>query len=191
MAQRAERKTCPRCGANNFETVSACWKCGAPLGPEGAGPPAAYLPERAAGFAPVRSPVTTAPPVMPPTGPSGYGAPAGGAEYARAVSPSAAVTGDAGAARRAAIALALTFPWIGLPAGWIFMMIEDSRKQAIGRICAVWSLFALIFHLLLMFALTEMAMSYVQELLPLLQSMRNSSGAASGIGGTSPMPTAP
>ena len=26
------RTTCPRCGANNFETQAACWKCGAALG---------------------------------------------------------------------------------------------------------------------------------------------------------------
>jgi hypothetical protein len=96
-----------------------------------------------------------------------------------AASTVAVTPGDPGSARRAAIALALTFPWIGLPVGWIFMMIEDARKQAIGRICAVWSLFALIFHLLLMFALTQMAMSYVRELLPLLQNMRNSSSATS------------
>ena len=25
------RITCPRCGANNFDTVTVCWKCGTPL----------------------------------------------------------------------------------------------------------------------------------------------------------------
>lgn len=183
MAQRAERRTCPRCGANNFDTVAACWKCGAPLDGGLAGTPvAAYPPDRTAVSVPA-PPISAAPTGMPSAGPAAYGYPAGRVEIPRAVPAPAAPPGDPGVARRAAIALALTLPWIGLPVGWIFMMIEDSRKQAIGRICAVWSLFALIFHLLFMFVLTQMAVSYVQELLPLLQSMRNSSGAASGIGG--------
>jgi hypothetical protein len=46
-------------------------------------------------------------------------------------------------------------PFIGLPVGWIFMMIEDERRQAIGRICAVWSLVSLVLQLLLMFACAQ------------------------------------
>lgn len=31
MSQSAGRIVCPQCGANNFDTVTNCWKCGAPL----------------------------------------------------------------------------------------------------------------------------------------------------------------
>src|SRR5690348_15859072 len=67
-----------------------------------------------------------------------------------AYSAAPAVAGDPGTARRAAILLALTIPWIGLPVGWIFMMIEDGRRQAVGRVCAIWSVIGLILHLFLM-----------------------------------------
>jgi hypothetical protein len=65
-----------------------------------------------------------------------------------AVAPS---TGDSGVAKRAALALALTLPWIGLPVGWIFMMIEDHRRQAVGRFCVVWSFVGLVLHLFVMY----------------------------------------
>jgi hypothetical protein len=73
-------------------------------------------------------------------------------------------TGDFGVAKRAAIAFALTLPFISLPVGWTFMMIEDHRRQAIGRICVIWSCVALFFHLLLMFVAA-------QSLTPLLQTL--------------------
>src|SRR5579871_4368828 len=148
MAQRAGRLTCPRCGANNFDTVTACWKCGTALGTgASAAPSAAPVPS-----VPMAAPVER---VSPP--PATYAAPA----YVPA-----AATGDPGVARRAAIALALTIPWIGLPVGWVFMMIEDSRKQAIGRVCAVWSMIGLVLHLLLMYWATLATMNFVKTWLP-------------------------
>src|SRR5437868_286085 len=103
MAQRAGRITCPRCGSNNFDTVTSCWKCGAPVGaaamaaspasaPPVSQPQAGYAQERALGavaFSPAAPPVYSAP----------------------------AATGDAGVARRAAILLGLTIPFVGLPVG--------------------------------------------------------------------------
>ena len=89
-------------------------------------------------------------------------------------------TGDPGSARRAAIALALTLPWIGLPVGWIFMMIEDDRKQAIGRVCAVWSAIALIFHLLLMFVAVQSVGTLLKETLNIMKSVQQSQGAGGG-----------
>ncbi len=124
MTQSPGRIACPRCGANNFDNVAACWKCQAALG--GAGVPARHA------TAPTERSV-----VFP------------------TVSTPAVATGDPGVARRAAIALALMLPFIGLPVGWIFMMIEDERRQAIGRICAVWSLVSLVLQLLLMFACAQ------------------------------------
>ncbi len=141
MAQPTGRLTCPRCGANNFDTVSVCWKCAAPLAAapsmqpirmdSPAQPPIAIeRPVSAYAPAPIYPPAS--PPYMPGVG-----------------------SGDPGVARRAAILLALTLPWIGLPVGWVFMMIEDSRKQAVGRVCAAWSMIALVFHLLLMFVAAQ------------------------------------
>jgi len=138
MAQRAGRITCPRCGANNFDTVSVCWKCQLPL-------------QTAAGA-------------------SAYGAPQmlqQGQE--RAMPPAAAQvptpsTGDFGVARRAAIWFALTLPFISLPVGWTFMMIEDHRRQAIGRICVVWSCISLIFQLLLGFIMMQSVVPYLQAI---------------------------
>ena len=130
MAQRSGRITCPRCGANNFDTVTACWKCGTALGSGAAAgspaPPASTIP-------------LTVPPVERPAQAPQQTAYTPVA-YPSATTPPPALSGNTGVAKRAAFALGITIPWIGLPVGWVFMMIEDSRKQAIGRICAVWSM---------------------------------------------------
>lgn len=135
MAQRTGRVSCSRCGANNFDTVTACWKCGAALGGASANMPvmpvAASMPEERSA------------PVFISTAPSGNPA----------------------LAKRAAIALALTIPFLGLPIGWAFMMIEDSRRQAIGRFCVNWSLLGLVLHLFLgylsMQALAQLGLKYL------------------------------
>jgi hypothetical protein len=101
----------------------------------------------------------------------------------RAYIPPTAPTGDPGTAQRAAIWLALTIPWVGLPVGWVFMMIEDSRKQAIGRTCVFWSCIALVFHLLLMFALTETTMSLLARVLPAIGGAAQNSLHNGGLGG--------
>jgi hypothetical protein len=170
MAQRAGRLTCPRCGANNFDTVTSCWKCGTALGPGAVATapapaptaPSVYTAERA----PMPTPTYAAGPVYVPAAP----------------------TGDAGVAKRAAILLALTFPWIGLPVGWVFMMIEDSRKQAIGRVCAVWSFLALILHLFFMVlfvkSTTNFMMTYVLPMLINSQKSRSGGLDSNGVGGS-------
>src|ERR1041385_4297041 len=87
MAQRAGRIICPQCGANNFDTVTSCWKCGAPVGagaPVTATAPILSAPAYAERMPQQSQPIAYAP-AMPPI-----------------------TTGDAGVARRAAIALALT-----------------------------------------------------------------------------------
>ena len=163
MAQTSGRLTCPRCGANNFETVSACWKCSAPLhGGGGASAGSSAAASASAG--------------------GGYGAERGvGSAPVAYMSPPVVSTGDSGVATRAAIALALTFPWIGLPVGWVFMMIEDRRKQAIGRVCAVWSMIALVFHLLFTFVLIQSAMSQILPILVGVMKARSESGGGSGV----------
>jgi len=154
MTQRSNRITCPRCGANNFDTVSACWKCSTPL--------------------------TGVPPMSASMSPS---LPAYGQERIPSqMSPIApAPTGDPNVATRAAIFLAVTIPFIGLPAGWLFMMVEDHNKQRVGRICVIWSLFAMAFHVVFFMMATKWFSDFaMHQILPLMKGM---SGAAGGQGG--------
>jgi hypothetical protein len=154
MTSSGGRLTCPRCGANNFDTVTSCWKCGTAL----TGAAAVSTPQPAPAMSPNRSEA------------SGYLPAAVGA------------SGDPAVARRAAFWLAVVFPWFGLPIGWTFMMMDDYRRQAIGRLCATWSLIALIFHLLFLFASTQLL---IARILPYLaqQAQGLGRGASGGMGG--------
>ncbi len=161
MTQSA-RVTCPRCGANNFDTSHACWKCGAPL----VSPVGTATESRRVYRETFRS--------------------------SEQMGPRSTVEGDPGVARRAAIGLALVVPWIGLPVGWIFMMIEDGRRQAVGRVCVVWSIAALILHLLLMVVAAQAAGAMLsRQLLPLIESMARSAGQASRATNPSAGPSGP
>ena len=156
MAQNAGRLACPRCGANNFDTVSACWKCSAPLSSGGQN---ISQQQQSLSLSP-NQPATA--PVYASTARS---------------------SGDSGVARRAAIALAVCLPWIGLPVGWVFMMIEDERKQTIGKVCVMWSAIALVFHCLFMFAATSAFVGTIRSLLPMVQSLqRGQNGGSGGLG---------
>lgn len=150
MAQRTGRLSCPRCGANNFDTVTACWKCSAALSTVGV--PAVAMP-----VAPVMAGERPAP-VFQPSAPSGSSA----------------------VAKRAAIALALTIPFLGLPIGWAFMMIEDSRRQAIGRFCVNWSLLGLVLHLFLFYLGVQATVQQLIKYSPALAAImpNNSRGTA-------------
>ena len=170
MAQTSGRLTCPRCGANNFETVTACWKCSAPLNGAGSANSA-----NAAGSASAAS-----------TFAGGYnnaGAEraAGASNPAVFMTPPVASTGDSGVATRAAIALALTFPWIGLPVGWCFMMIEDRRRQAIGRVCAVWSMIGLVIHLVFLVTAIPAAIAMIANALSLSSALKGQGGGTNGV----------
>lgn len=97
----------------------------------------------------------------------------------------AQVVGDPNVANRAAIWLALTLPFIGLPAGWLFMMVEDQKKQRVGRICVMWSLFALVFHLVFTLVLIKSATAgLVNAMGPIVSGMaqRQQNGASAGGG---------
>lgn len=113
------RISCPRCGANNFDTVTVCWKCGAPLGPN--------APVDARGG-------------LPPV------APQAGAQPAFAHVRNAAASA---LANRSAVALGLMFPYFGLPIALAFMMCDDPRRQEVGRICLIWSVVSSVGHVLL------------------------------------------
>lgn len=152
MTQSGGRITCPRCGTNNFNTVTACWKCGTALA--------------------VTPSVAPAPSIAPMNAPR--------QEYPSYVPASLSMSGDPAVAKRAAFWLAVVFPWFGLPIGWAFMMIEDHKRQAIGRFCVIWSIVALIFHCLFVFASIQITVS---RLLPyVLQNAlpQRSSGGMSG-----------
>lgn len=85
-------------------------------------------------------------------------------------------SGNPALAKRAALALALTIPFLGLPIGWAFMMIEDTRRQAIGRFCVNWSLVGLVLHLFLSYlgmqALVKMAVPLLAGVAGGLQNSR-------------------
>lgn len=139
MGHQAARVTCPRCGANNFDSVSTCWKCQAPLS-------------------------AARPPVFQ--------------ERSLAVAPGAAAmqSGDPSVARRAAVALGVAIPYVGLPVGWVFMMIEDQRKQEVGRICVYWSLISLVVQTVLMFIAAQAMVPFLMSALHALAG-----GAARGL----------
>ncbi|GDX41269.1 hypothetical protein LBMAG21_15610 [Armatimonadota bacterium] len=140
------RWTCSRCGSNNFDTVAQCWKCNS----------------LKVGGATAVAPMTSAPPpmmtqerAMPATAfPMNLSIPSGG---------------DPAVAKRAAILLALTVPYFGLPIGWAFMMVEDYRKQAIGRFCVWWSCIGLLIHLVFGFIALQAGTAIMMKvLLPML-----------------------
>ena len=173
MVQNAGRVTCPQCGANNFDSVATCFRCGAALaGGAGSRPavPANKMgPER--GMTPAMNapmpPVNMNGPIMPP--PPSYMSSGGG---------------DPNLARRSAIWLAISIPWIGIPVGWIFMMMEDQKRQAIGKLCFNWSLIALVFHMLLSFVFIQSLAPYMQMALGLTKSLsqgRNTGAGSNGL----------
>ena len=178
MAQGNGRVTCPKCGANNFDTVAACYRCSAPLGP-GSVPAGRSNPPRpgqsAAPTSPLASQMSMGSP-MTANGPVAYPAPAYAAPGV------SAADGDPRMARRAAVLLALTVPFLGLPIGWAFMMMEDQRRQTIGRFCATWSLIGLVFHLLLMFVGMASLTSYLPAILKASQAVSASARSGQGAG---------
>jgi hypothetical protein len=140
MATSAGRVVCPRCGANNFDTVSACWKCSAPLGSASAAH-TGYTPS------PIANPVTV-------QGPSSFGGPqqpSSAEGFAYRAAGAVHQAGDSARANRAAFWLGMTMPYFGFPIGLAFMMCDDRRRQEVGRLCIIWSLVSGVFHMLLMF----------------------------------------
>jgi len=104
------RLVCPKCSANNFNTQAACWQCGAGL--RGNGVPSAMRAADGAGTpSPTPLPLTPARPDSIPSDPA--------------------------VAVWAAILLALFFPYVAVPVGIVFLMLDDRRKAEIGRIALV------------------------------------------------------
>jgi hypothetical protein len=177
MVQNAGRVTCPQCGANNFDSVATCFRCGASLaGGAGSRP---SVPANKMG--PERGMTSSSPPMNAPMMPANMNTPM--------MPPPvyASGGGDPNLARRSAIWLAISIPWIGIPVGWIFMMMEDQKRQAIGRLCFNWSLIALVFHMLLSFVFIQSLAPYMQMALGVTKSLSQGRNAgAGGMGGGMP-----
>jgi len=107
----AGRVRCLYCGANNFPTSAACWQCSRPLKAMPSAPAGGLS---ASASAPMPG-VLPAPAVRP--------------------LPSASAL-----APKAAAALGMLFPLVGLPAGIIFLMLDDPRKTQLGWTLIVWSI---------------------------------------------------
>jgi len=106
------RVRCLYCGANNFPASAACWQCGRPLKAASAGAPE--------------------PAGSPPSGPL-----PGIAAVQRPSAPRFAA--ESSLAPKAAAAMGLMFPYIGLPVGIVFLMLDDPRKTQIGWMTIAWS----------------------------------------------------
>ena len=147
------RVRCLYCGANNFPASAACWQCGRPLKAVPAGAAVAQpvpLPAPLAGTAAAQRPV--------------------------AVGPSAQST----LAPKAAAALGLMFPFIGLPVGMVFLMLDDPRKTQIGWMMIGWSVLGTV--------LNSIAFSVLLGLLaPLLKGIPHPGGSPGGLPGVPDM----
>lgn len=193
------RIACPRCGSNNFDTVTACWKCGtslssgpvftppapapaapaaqpyqpaAPTGATQSFPPAASAPKYQPSPVPAYQPVT---PVSPPSM----------AERIAYSPPVMAATGvgNPAVANRAAFWLGMLMPYFGLPIALAFMMCDDRRRQEVGRICLIWSIISSVVHLLLFFVSVLGMREYLVFALGTLKSQAGRGGGLGGLGG--------
>lgn len=111
------RVVCPRCGANNFDTQAACWKCGTPLTPGVAS-------------APVSGPVLHSPTSSAPSPVLSIGN--------NNVDPSVA--------NWVGILGGLLIPIVMLPVSFVFLMWDDRRKVEVGRIALIASLVGTVIH---------------------------------------------
>lgn len=143
---------CLYCGANNFPASAACWQCGRPLKAVSAGPPEAAgsaPPGQLPGIAAVQRPQAF------------YPAP------------------ESSLAPKAAAAMGLIFPWIGLPVGMVFLMLDDPRKAKIGWMTIGWSILGTLLNIIAGVVLSAL-------LSPLLKGLTPHGGgvpAVPGIGG--------
>ena len=165
MAGGSGRIACSRCGANNFDTVTVCWKCSAPLVAVAAG----ALPGMSA--PPVAQPILAAFPAVDRT-PS-YAPPA----------TLSGVSGNSATSNRAAIWLGLLFPYFGLPIGLAFMMCDDRRRQEVGRLCVIWSLISGAIHLLLLFITMVGMREYILTAVNAARAAASKGGGMDGLEG--------
>lgn len=111
----AGRVRCLYCGANNFPASAACWQCSRPLKTTPSGMAAPGQTEVTSGPSLMSSPLMASAPAM----------------RAPAI--------ELSLAPKAAAALGLMFPYVGLPVGIIFLMLDDPRKTQLGWLLIGWS----------------------------------------------------
>ena len=111
----AGRVRCLYCGANNFPASAACWQCGRPLKASPAPAAPSGLSASASSPALPSSPFPASAPAM------------------------RAPVMESSLAPKAAAALGLMFPYVGLPVGIVFLMLDDPRKTQLGWLLIGWS----------------------------------------------------
>jgi hypothetical protein len=74
-------------------------------------------------------------------------------------------------------------PYIGLPVGWAFMMMNDRERQDIGKFCVNWSMAAMVFHLLLMWVSFEALVPTMQAMFGMAAKLAPHAASGSGMGG--------
>lgn len=136
------RVRCLYCGANNFDTSPTCWQCSRPLQPMRQAPQPQSPPYAGSAFA---SPSVTPTP----------------ASYAR---PATAI--NTGLATKSAALLGLMFPFIGLPVGMVFLMLDDARKTQIGWITIGWSIAGSILNTIILAALLGPTLAALKSFIP-------------------------
>lgn len=118
------RVRCLYCGANNFPASPACWQCGRKLQAARTGPSSTAS----------ASPAAREDPLLP-----AFSAPLSAKSFT-GVNPALA--------GKAAAALGLIFPWVGLPVGIVFLMLDDERKVKLGWATIWWSVLGTILSVL-------------------------------------------
>lgn len=146
------RVRCLYCGANNFPASPSCWQCGRAL---------QSLPASAPSAMPASSP---APPF---SGAGGASAGAGASGAGRAASSGAnALAVNPALANKSAAALGLMFPYIALPVGMVFLMLDDPRKTQIGWITIGWSVVGSVLNAILFFLTLAPTLAMLKALMP-------------------------
>ena len=145
----AGRVRCLYCGANNFPASAACWQCGRPLKAAPAG-----------GAEPGGSPFPAAP--FP----------------GAATRPAFRAASESALAPKAAAAMGLLFPYIGIPVGIVFLMLDDPRKTQLGWMMIGWSVAGTVLNTVAFSVLTAILAPFLKDLLP------HAGGAPGGLPGT-------
>lgn len=131
----AGRIRCLYCGANNFPASANCWQCGRSL---------KAMPAGSSAEAPFPLP---APAMLP-------------GQSVR-VSPAFTQT-ESALAPKAAAALGLIFPVIGLPVGMVFLMLDDPRKTQIGWMTIGWSVLGTVLNTIAFSVLSAMIAPFLK-----------------------------
>ena len=148
----AARVRCLYCGANNFPASPTCWQCGRPL---------------------KAAPAGTGPAVGALASPTLPGTP---------VVSRLPVAAETGLANKAAAALGLMFPYVGLPVGIVFLMLDDPRKTQLGWATIGWSVLGSVLNGIAFTLLGGMLLAALKALMP-----HGAGGAAPSIPGVPDM----